>query len=162
MTTNALETYVRKLAVALHEYQICRLYKIPNDIKITGGKIIHADQGPCDFIGFTVTGRAMLVECKMFQKPSLPIGEKGLKPHQYRALVEVHRAGGIGLLVWQNDFTIAVIDPEQITKYSRGRKSLPWKAIPESYKKDLVSDPRRFFWPFLPSSTPVVLPEFHS
>jgi penicillin-binding protein-related factor A (putative recombinase) len=147
--TNALEMHVRKVAWALHDHQLARLYKIPNDIKVNEGVIVHGEQTPCDFIGFTVTGRAILVECKMFQQPSLPVGAKGLKAHQLKALTECHKAGGIGLLVWQRGDELAVIDPDQVMAYSRGRKSIPWKAIPAMFTKSVVCPALEFFWPFV-------------
>lgn len=147
--TNALELHVRKVAWALHDHQIARLYKIPNDVKLEAGVVVHGEQTPCDFIGFTITGRAILLECKMFQKLSLPLGKKGLKPHQLKAITECHRAGGIGLLVWQHGVQIAVIDADQVRVYSKGRKSLPWKAIPARFTHPVIVDDLKFFWPFI-------------
>ena len=148
--TNALELRVRRVACDLHDHQVARLYKIPNDVKMEQGVIVHGEQTPCDFIGFTVSGRAILLECKMFSKPSLPLGEKGLKQHQLKAITECHRAGGIGLLIWQHGAEIAVIDPEQVLAYGRGRKSIPWKAIPPRFIRPVAVESLQFFWPFMP------------
>lgn len=144
---NALEKKVRKIADELHEHQVLRLYKIPNDIKIAGDQLIHGDQVPADFIGFTATARAMLVECKITSRGRLDLSKKGLKPHQLQAILEVQRAGGLGLVVWQFEERIAVIDADQVRSYSEGRRSIPWQAIPYRYKKTVVSNPLTFFEP---------------
>ena len=146
---NDLETFVRSVAQSLHEHQIARLYKIPNDIKIVNGEVIHAEQTPVDFIGFTITGRVILIECKMRKSTSLSLGPAGLKAHQQIALNEAHRSGGIGLLVWQNDTQIAVIDYGQVNAYRLGKKSIAWKDIPSKFKHGLEDDPCSVFWPFL-------------
>lgn len=150
--SNSLEKLVRKVARTLHDYQIARLYKIPNDIKVIEGKILYGERTPPDFMGFTAHARVMMVECKSWNQPSLPIDKKGLKPHQYVALKEVHDAGGLGLLVWQNGGMIAVIDAGMIEHYRGDRKSLPWKVIPPRYKRKVAAmtdEHVRFFWPFL-------------
>lgn len=147
--TNALEAHVRKLARALHDGQIARLYKIPNDIKVVDGQVIHAEQTPADFIGFTITGRVIMLECKMRKGTSLEMGPKGLKAHQQIAINEVHKAGGIGLLVWQNGDDVAVIDAGQVNAYRKGRKSIAWRDIPDKYKCPALLSEKRFFWPFL-------------
>lgn len=146
---NYLELRVQRVGASLHDYQMARLYKVPNDIRLADGQVVHGAQTPCDFLGWTITGRAIAIECKMFKHPSLPVGEKGLKAHQLLAIRECHRAGGIGLLVWQRDQEIAVIDTDQIRVYSKGRKSIPWKNIPDRFKKPIDVEWRMFFWPFI-------------
>lgn len=146
---NALETHVKQIAAELHALQVCRLYRLSNDLKVAGDQLIYADQQPCDFFGFTASGRAILVECKITAKPTLAVSSKsGLRAHQLRALLEVHRANGLGLLVWQHALEIAVIDIEQVLTYGEGRRSVPWSAVPQRFKKCVVSSPRRFFDPF--------------
>ncbi len=147
--TNQLEILVRKVARTLHDNQVARLYKIPNDVKLVDGVAIHAERTPVDFIGFTASGRVMLVECKMCNEALLPISSRGLKSHQWIALVEAHKAGGLGLLVWEHYKEIAVIDAAMILSYTAGRKSLPWKIIPPHYRRDRDVEHLRFFWPFL-------------
>jgi penicillin-binding protein-related factor A (putative recombinase) len=147
--SNALETHIRKIARALHEHQIARLYKIPNDIKIVDGQLIHAEQTPADFLGFTITGRVILLECKMRLRTSLELGPKGLKAHQQIAINEAHKAGGLGLLAWMNGDQVAVIDAGQVNAYRKGKKSIAWNDIHAKYKHTLHEDPKRFFWPFL-------------
>lgn len=147
--SNALEAHVRKVAAALHDHQKARLYKIPNDIRIVDDQVIHGGQTPSDFFGFTVTGRVILLECKMRAQTSLEMGPKGLKAHQQIAINEAHRAGGIGLLVWMNVDAIAVIDAGQVNTYRKGRKSIAWKDIPAKFKHPLDEKLERFLWPFL-------------
>lgn len=151
---NSLELCVQHVANTLHDNQMARLFKIPNDIRLADGEVVHGGQTPCDFMGWTITGRAIAIECKMFKQPSLPVGEKGLKAHQLIAITECHKAGGIGLLVWQQEETIAIIDPDQIVTYARARKSIPWKSIPDKFKRPADVEWRMFFWPFLAASAP--------
>jgi penicillin-binding protein-related factor A (putative recombinase) len=145
---NDLELNVQHVANQMHDNQVARLYKIPNDIRLGGDEVTYGGQTPCDFMGWTVAGRAIAIECKMFKQPSLPVGPKGLKAHQLIAITECHKAGGIGLLVWQHEDELAVIDPDQIATYSKGRKSIPWKSIPAKFKKPIDVEWRMFFWPF--------------
>jgi hypothetical protein len=158
---NALETHVRKVSRALHDAQVCRLYKIPNDRKMVDGQLIHAEQGPGDFWGFTATGRVILLECKMCKLPSLPLGPRGLKPHQVRALREVHAAGGLALVAWQRGDVVAVFDYGFVGLVSHGRKSVPWRDLDDGkgfgfpeYLHPLTEDPLQFFSPFLRAGTP--------
>jgi penicillin-binding protein-related factor A (putative recombinase) len=148
---NALETHVRAVARALHDHQIARLYKIPNDIKIIDGEVQYAERTPVDFMGFTASGRVIMVECKMRNALSLGLNSSGLKPHQMIAIREAHKAGGLGLVCWQRQGQVAVLDAGQVEIYTkgRGRKSVSWKDIPEKYVHELYDDPLRFFWPFL-------------
>jgi penicillin-binding protein-related factor A (putative recombinase) len=150
---NYLELRVQEIANTMHDHQVARLYKIPNDIRLADGVVTHGGQTPCDFLGWTIGGRAIAIECKMFNRPSLPVGEKGLKAHQLIALTECHKAGGVGLLVWLYHEFITVIEPNQIATYSKGRKSIPWKSIPMKYKRPVVCDWDQFFWPFLVRAT---------
>ena len=146
---NELEAHVKHVARVLHEQQVARLYKIPNDIKVVDNQLIHAEQTPADFMGFTITGRAIIVECKICTAKSLPLGPRGLKPHQQIAINEVHKAGGIGLLVWKHGVRYAVIDAGQVNTYRQGRKSIAWKDIPDKFKREPDGESLRFFWPFL-------------
>ncbi len=159
--TNALERRVRIVAKSLHEHQIARLHKIPNDMKIMGDKAIHGEQTPADFIGWTASGRVIVIECKMCEGPSLGLYNKGLKSHQLIAITEAHRAGGLGLLVWQRESQIAVIDADQVKlySYSMGRKSIPWRAIPEKFLHGLDVEHLRFFWPFMGTCLEASVPQ---
>ena len=149
---NELEAHVRRAAKALHAAQKARLYKIPNDIKMVDGQIIHAEQTPVDFIGFTITGRVILLECKICTTKSLPLGPRGLKAHQQIAINEAHKAGGLGLLAWQHGLKVAVIDAGQVNVYRKGKKSIAWKDIPDKFKHELDELAEQFFWPFLSNS----------
>ena len=148
---NDLEAHVRMAARALHANQKARLYKIPNDMRIVEGSLIHGGQTPADFMGFTITGRVIVLECKMRKQKSLELGPKGLKAHQQIAISEAHRAGGIGLLAWLNVDMVAVIDAGMVKAFStqKGRKSIRWDDIPGKFLHELDEDPTHLFWPFL-------------
>lgn len=142
-----LEALVRKAAVSLADRQIARIYRWPEAKAVkmvpercpcgrvsTASHVIHTEAPGADFWGFTTSGRVIMIECKECSKPSLAFNDSGLKPHQIAALSEVHRAGGIALLVWYRRKEIATIDLDVIFSISRGRKSIPWKKIP----RDLI------------------------
>jgi hypothetical protein len=119
----------------LRAQQRATLWKIPNDLRITGhGTMTHGDQTPADFVGFSAIGRVILVECKECQRPSLPLSKQGLKPHQQLALQECGRAGGIALLLWKRGEEIAVLDHDMIRVLGRDRRSIPWRAVPSTHR----------------------------
>lgn len=148
---NELEAHVRLVARELHAAQKARLYKIPNDMRIVDGGVIHGGQTPADFMGFTRSGRVIVLECKMRKQKALEIGPKGLKAHQQIAINEAHKSGGIGILAWMNRERIAVIDADQVRAYSthKGRKSILWTDIPERFIHELDEDPVKLLWPFV-------------
>lgn len=131
---NSLESDTRAAGRYLHDHQMARFWKIPNDLKITsGGFAVFAEQTPCDFMGFTSSGRALLIECKECKASSLSMGSRGLKPHQWLALQECHDAGGIAVLLWRRKGVDAILDVDMIRKFSKGKLSIPWSAIPPSH-----------------------------
>lgn len=118
---NALESTIKKAAKLLAERQLARIYKVPEDFI----------QTPCDFFGYTAMGRAILIEAKMRERPSLSIGSD-LKPHQWMAMKEALEAGCISLIAWQKGEEIALISPYIVHVHGRSdepRKSIPWKSI---------------------------------
>lgn len=126
---------MRRVARSLEEKQRGKLWKMPNDLRITSsGAAIFGEKGPADFFGHTNTGRAVLIECKDIKTISLPLGSRGVKPHQWIALAEIHAAGGIGLVVWAKEDDVAVLDVDMIRSLTRGRKSVSWRAIPPQWK----------------------------
>jgi penicillin-binding protein-related factor A (putative recombinase) len=141
-----LEAIVRKATKSLADRDIARIYRIHEGkatkmipsrcacgrVEVTMS-VVHTEESPADFWGFTTTGRAILVECKECGNPSLPLSPSGLKVHQRLALMEVHSAGGVALLVWQRRRQIAVIDMDILERISRGRKSIPWADIPAEF-----------------------------
>lgn len=130
-----LERLIRKAAKALCEYQVAKLWKIPNDLRMTGGELMaYGEEQPADFIGHTATGRVVMVEAKMHNAPSLPIGSRsGVTPYQWTSLLECHKAGGIALIVWQRESKIATIDMDIASSLCWERKSVPWKKIPPRF-----------------------------
>jgi len=108
----------------LAEHQIAYLFKVPEEMVTT----------PCDFFGYTRTGRAILIECKEVKRSSLPIGtSNGLRLHQWNALRDAGRANCIALICWLNDGVLATIDIDMAVALSRDRRSIPWKDIPEKF-----------------------------
>lgn len=123
--SNKLETLLRKAGKELAEWQVCRLYKIPEEFVMT----------PCDFFGYTPGGRAIMIEAKMVERPSLPLGAApGLLPHQWTALREANRANCLALIAWQRKGSIAVIDVDMAIELSENRKSVPWGRIQQQFK----------------------------
>ena len=128
---NWLEAEIRRVGRRLHDRQVARIFRIPDDT-------ISAEQTPCDFFGYTPTARTILIECKTTEEGRLPLGKNGLKGHQKRALDELNRANGISLLAWGRYANsavpqIALLDPDMIRVFSEGRRSVPWRRIPPTH-----------------------------
>lgn len=121
---NTLESLLRKAGRELADYQVARFFKIPEELT----------QTPCDFFGYTASGRAILIEAKMVTRPRLPIGtSNGLQPHQWNELCDAHRAGAIALIAWKLGNEVAVIDPAMAIEISKGSRSIPWVGIPHQF-----------------------------
>lgn len=125
--SNKLELVIRHAGRLLHDHQVARLFKVPEDFNGT----------PCDFFGYTASGRAILVEAKMVSsRKALPINNKpGLTPTQWNELLDANRANAISLIAWAYEDVVAVISADQAISYSEGRKSIPWSAIPDRYHR---------------------------
>jgi hypothetical protein len=119
---NKLEIELRRIGRSLADKQICRFWKVPEEMQ----------QTPCDFFGYTRTGRAILIEAKMAKRNHLPIvkaGKKGtgISHHQLQEMKEADKAGAIAFFVWMNGANVDIIAPREILPYA---KSVAWK--PES------------------------------
>lgn len=125
---NRLEILLRKAGRELMDHQVARLFKVPEEMT----------QTPCDFFGFTAHGRAILLEAKLVHSTSLPIGDgsNGLQVHQWNELCDANRAGCMTLIAWGQRDKVAVIDVDMAKQFSHGRKSIPWNAIPEPWKRE--------------------------
>lgn len=133
-TGKALERLVRAVAGRLHDRQKAKLWKIPNDLRVTSsGEAIWGDQNPADFFGHTINGRAILIECKEISGARLALGTRGLKPHQYLALQEAHKTGAIALVIWARAGRVAVLDMDMIRKLTENRRSVGWSTIPPRF-----------------------------
>jgi len=131
MAKNLLEHLLRKAGNELADLQVARFWKIPDDLRKT----------PCDFIGFTVTGRAILIEAKLVNRTALPISTApGLSPHQYIALQEANQAGCLSLLCWARGDVCATISFDMVKALSKGRQSIPWRMIPKKYLRSMSWD----------------------
>jgi hypothetical protein len=81
--TNALELLLRKAGRELADHQVCRFFKVPEEMQ----------QTPCDFFGYTKIGRAILIEAKWVHRTNLPINcSPGLLPHQWNELEAANKA----------------------------------------------------------------------
>lgn len=121
---NSLEKLIRIAGRQLADMQIASIFKVPEDMS----------QTPCDFFGYTSSGRAILIEAKKVRATSLKIGGKpGLAPHQWAELDDANRANAIALIAWQNGAEVAVISMDQAIVWSADRKSIPWRRITEDY-----------------------------
>lgn len=121
---NKLELMLRKAGRELADYQVARLFKVPEEMT----------QTPVDFFGYTAEGRAILVEAKMVNRSSLPIGvSNGLAPHQWCELLDANRANCIALICWARNGICATITMDMAVELTMGRKSIPWKEIDPRY-----------------------------
>lgn len=115
--SNSLELKLRKIGRSLADKQICRFWKVPEEMRET----------PCDFFGYTRTGRAILIEAKMVNRPRLPIGcSPGLSKNQWNELCDAERAGAIVIVVWERYGCINCMEPKTIRSLANGKKSVPW------------------------------------
>ena len=120
--TNQLELDVRAIGRMLYDLQLAYIFKVPEEMK----------QTPCDFFGFTVNGRAILIECKQVKRTYLPIGkEPGIAPHQWLALKQAHHCSSNALLIWRNGEETAMLKFSEIEPFKESRKSIPWAEIPK-------------------------------
>lgn len=119
--TNLLESLLRTAGNELAHHQVARFWKIPEALQKT----------PCDFMGFTATGRAILIEAKQVRGTSLSIGKRtnGLQPHQYLALQEANKAGALALVLWANGDECAQLSFDMVLALAEKRRSVPWKKI---------------------------------
>jgi len=122
---NKLELLIRKAGRCLRDHQVAVLRKIPEEFQ----------QTDCDFYGYNVTGRAILVEAKMVNRAALPIGtSNGLQAHQWVALCDANKANVLALICWMKGDTIATFDIDMAILFAYQRKSIPWDLIPDKFK----------------------------
>lgn len=125
---NKLETLLRKAGRDLADWQVARIFKVPEEMVWT----------PVDFFGYTREGRAILIEAKMVSRKSLPIGKSpGLLPHQWAELLDANRANCLALICWCYRGKVATITVDMAIELSRGRKSIPWESIDDRYIQPL-------------------------
>lgn len=126
---NRLEALLRKAGRELADYQVARFYKIPEEMQ----------QTPCDFIGFTAIGRAILIEAKQVDRTALPISDSpGLSAHQWCELGDANKAGALALICWARGPVCATITFDMAARLSDGRRSIPWDAIAETYHRPIA------------------------
>lgn len=128
--TNELENTMRAAERHLRTRQVCVYWKIPNDIRLTSeSELIFGDTGPCDFMGHTVDGTALLIEAKMCKGPRLAVPSKsGIRGHQWMALRDCHAAGGHAIIAWQRESEVAVLTWNRASNLLGSRRSIPWPA----------------------------------
>jgi len=126
MSRNKLEMILRHAGRLLADHQVARFFKVPEEMT----------QTPCDFFGYTALGRAILIEAKMVKDTALCIGvSNGILPHQWNELCDANRANALALICWGQGDTIKTIDVDMAIELSKGRKSIPWKGIPDRYAR---------------------------
>jgi hypothetical protein len=130
--SNALELLLRKAGRELADYQVCRFFKVPEEMQ----------QTPCDFFGYTACGRAILIEAKMVNRESLPINDSsnGLSIHQWNELEAANKAGALALLCWARGDQCATLSFDLAAKLAEGRRSIPWRNIEKKYFRSMSGD----------------------
>ena len=125
---NELESRMRRVCEILRNDQVASLFKFPEELVAT----------PCDFMGHTRNGRAILIECKQVRRPSLPLHDSpGLAPHQNIALREASACGAFAIVLWQRHQIITAMRMADVLEASKDRQSLPWAAALEHKVLDL-------------------------
>ena len=128
--SNKLETLIRKAGRELADYQVARIFKVPEELA----------QTPCDFFGYRRDGKAILIEAKMVNRDSLPIGTKpGLLAHQFYELDAANRANAIALVCWARGNEVYTIDVDWIARsvIQSGKKSINWQDLPSYWKRSM-------------------------
>lgn len=126
---NKLEALIRQAGRELADYQVARIFKVPEEMQ----------QTPCDFFGYTVHGRAILIECKMVNRTSLPISESpGLSAHQWNELSDANKAGALALICWSRGHVCATLTMDMAIRLSHGRLSIPWSSIEERFLRPMI------------------------
>lgn len=114
-------------------------------------------QTPCDFFGYTACGRAILIEAKMVDRPSLPIRDRpGLEAHQWNELDDANRAGALALICWARRGIVKTfgMDMARALSVGSGRVSIAWGAIPDHLARPLSAvDRLRILDHWLPLET---------
>lgn len=150
--SNRLETLLRKAGRELADWQVARLFKVPEEMQ----------QTPVDFFGYTASGRAILIEAKLVDRDSLPIGcSPGLQPHQWNELQDANRAGALALICWARTASgsCATITVDIAMALSKDRASIPWKGIDHRYFRPMTGPEAhlRLLSHWLSRSDPVVV-----
>jgi penicillin-binding protein-related factor A (putative recombinase) len=139
-----LEKMVREASKKLEAQGVCKLWKIPNDLRITGnGQMTFASQTPCDFFGHDQKGRILMIECKDISGARLPLTAAGLKPHQRTALEECAKVEGCAIVLWKHQNRVVCLTPWDVAQYTKDRRSVAWKAVENlsvPFTRDDVSD----------------------
>lgn len=128
---NSFERVVKNAVPILRAKQVATFWKIPNDIRLTSGEVIYGDRGPCDFIGHTAYGAALLIEAKQRAQPSLGVGNqsKDIKGHQWIALRDAEMCGALALILWQRGEQFVVLSWSEANKLRGDRRSIPWPTV---------------------------------
>lgn len=122
-----LERLIRQASRHLRQRQICSLWKIPNDLRLTSDAVVFGDPGPCDFIGHTVDGTAILIEAKSTKRSHLAVPNKrGIKGHQWIALRDAAAAGAHSMIIWKHGEEVAVLSFAHACLLLGSRRSIPW------------------------------------
>lgn len=108
---------MREFARELYDQQVAFIFKVPEELQ----------QTPCDFFGWTRTGRAVAIECKQVNRSALPIGvSNGLAPHQWRALEQATTCSAVACILWQRGSDIVALRWSNARAFSLDRKSIAW------------------------------------
>ncbi len=117
---NQCEKLVDDAERVLRARQICTYWKIPNDLETLR-------RTPCDFIGHTVEGQAILLEAKSTAAPRLAVPHpRGIKGHQWVALRDADAANAISGLVWLHDNEVCALSFQAAHRLLGSRRSIPW------------------------------------
>jgi len=117
---NQCEKLVDDAERVLRARQICTYWKIPNDLQTLR-------KTPCDFMGFTVRGAAILLEAKSTRDPRLCVpAPRGIKGHQWVALRDAHSCGAVSAIVWLHNNEVAVLPFPEAERLLASRRSIPW------------------------------------
>ena len=136
-----LERNVRAILKDLQSRDLCYLWKLPTDLRLTRNGIHHGEPMPADFMGFRNDGRAVLLECKDVDLASLPLGRTpGPSPFQMQGMHFPQLCGIDYILLWKrkDEFVTLKLQGDMI---GQDVPRVPWKLLPRSYVYPMASLP---------------------
>jgi len=137
-----LERMVRAILKDLQSRQLCYLWKLPTDLRLTRNGLMPGDPMPADFMGWRADGKVVLLECKDVDRGTLPLGRApGLTPFQLQAAHMAQCSNVEYLLLWRrrDEFVIISLYGDLVGDEVI---SIPWKDLPPNHVHPMASLPQ--------------------
>ncbi len=116
---------------------IAYLEKVDPPTGISKGRVFLKKNPWLDYAGTwtEIGGRALILEAKSTESPTLELGEGGITGRQQEALTKWHRAGAATAIIWHHRGEVKVITGATIAAaLQMGVKSFKWRHLPPTPK----------------------------